>query len=70
MKIAQTGKKTRMDEREIRQDWRIDENSTDSLYHYIFTLGGAIKVVERWLKHGCKEPVDSMAKLLTQYVTP
>ena len=31
---------------------------------------GAIKVVERWLKYGCKEPVDTMAKLLTQYVTP
>lgn len=45
-----------------------DENRTDRLYHFIFTLGGALKVVERWLKHGCKEPVDTMAKLLTQYV--
>ncbi len=44
-----------------------DESAyTDGLYHYIFVMGGAIKAVERWLKQGCREPVDEMAKILTQ----
>ena len=55
---------------EIMDDGGEDEKQIDSLYRYIYTLCGAMKVVERWLKHGCSESVDQMAELLTQYIDP
>ena len=47
-----------------------EEQRAAGLYHYLFTLSGAMKVVERWLKCGCRESVDTMAELLTLCIRP
>ena len=44
------------------------ENRIAALYRYIYTLSGAVKVVERWLKNGCRESSEDMAEILTQCV--
>lgn len=41
---------------------------TYSLYSYLFSIGGAMKVVERWMKHGCIEPTEVIANIISDHL--